>query len=521
MAGILSLPPELIRLIGDKAEQKALRTTCRYFEDVVTPGVLSSLAIDLPRKAASTLELLEALSTNSPRTQRWSNCVRNLTVMAFYPTRTRPWKENQLLELDYCLSILKLKLERAVLSLTRLRRVVWNLGTRVEPDWIHNTFVAGLATLPLLESLELNISYGRPSWDMKLDRFSTLNTLTFTVDQRHRYHCYSSNGVAEQLLISRALLCNQNIRRLGVFVSGDCPGIPEGLICLDDLLNPRVHLANNPKNLVRLTLFGVTPKLSPSNAKQLTFLKSISLENGPPHNSDFDDLWDLLRKEQVHLEEITVDRATTSLIEYLTHYSGLERLELLPSTHRISPLPHKDTLASFLHQILPHHSRSLRRLSLMAVPKSDWCITLDIINMLRRCAQLCHLGFLVDMKAEIDSNSGLELYVETIITTIAIEMKKLMTLSIDTICELPSKDGNISSFSTLMLSLHVKEYIHGYILKYRSKPPVRRLPDIRQGRKLFSGVKCVDETEDGYMMRYIETASGQFSSALLHIAADS
>lgn len=82
-----------------EAEQKALRTTCRYFEDVVTPGVLSSLAIDLPRKAAPTLELLEALSTNSPRTQRWSNCVRNLTVMAFYPTRTRPWKENQLLEL--------------------------------------------------------------------------------------------------------------------------------------------------------------------------------------------------------------------------------------------------------------------------------------------------------------------------------------------------------------------------------------------------------------------------------------
>lgn len=72
-----------------------------------------------------------------------------------------------------------------------------------------------------------------------------------------------------------------------------------------------------------------------------------------------------------------------------------------------------------------------------------------------------------------------------------------------------------------MLSLHVKEYIHGYILKYRSKPPVRRLPDIRQGRKLFSGVKCIDETEDGYMMRYIEIASGQSSSALSHIAADS
>lgn len=64
--------------------------------------MLSSLAIDLPRKAASTLELLEALVTNSPRTQRWSNCVRNLTVMAFYPTRTRPWKENQLLELGEC-----------------------------------------------------------------------------------------------------------------------------------------------------------------------------------------------------------------------------------------------------------------------------------------------------------------------------------------------------------------------------------------------------------------------------------
>lgn len=57
---------------------------------------MSSLEVDLPSKAASTLELLDALITNSQRTQRWSNRVRSLTVAAFCPTRTRPWKENQL-----------------------------------------------------------------------------------------------------------------------------------------------------------------------------------------------------------------------------------------------------------------------------------------------------------------------------------------------------------------------------------------------------------------------------------------
>jgi hypothetical protein len=46
----------------------------------------------------------------------------------------------------------------------------------------------------------------------------------------------------------------------------------------------------------------------------------------------------------------------------------------------------------------------------MAIHKSDWCITLDIIFMLRPCSELRYLGFLVDMKAEVDSND-LDFYI--------------------------------------------------------------------------------------------------------------
>lgn len=194
---------------------------------------------------------------------------------------------------------------------------------------------------------------------------------------------------------------------MAVIIAGNCPGIPEGFISLDDLLTPQT---NTSQNLVNLTLTGVTPKLSLPHLSRLRSLKSISLECSPGPNHDFDHLWVLLRQEQVHLEEIITDRVTTNLIEYLTQYSGLERFDLLPSTHRSSPPQRQGTAKSFLSQILPHHHRSLHRLSLMAVHKSDWCITLDIIRMLCCCTELRYLGFLVDMKVEVDSND-LDFYV--------------------------------------------------------------------------------------------------------------
>lgn len=86
-------------------------------------------------------------------------------------------------------------------------------------------------------------------------------------------------------------------------------------------------------------------------------------------------------------------------------------------------------------------------------------------------------------------------------------MEKLTTLQIDAIRDYPSKDHHISSFSALMLSMHAKEHIQTHILKYRSEPRIRRLPDIRQGRRLFYGVRCVEGGRDENRMRYVEATS--------------
>ncbi|KAJ6457916.1 hypothetical protein C8R45DRAFT_1032287 [Mycena sanguinolenta] len=127
-------------------------------------------------------------------------------------------------------------------------------------------------------------------------------------------------------------------------------------------------------------------------------LKSLHLEGA----SHWSAIWRLLRSrpEGAKLTEITTNVVTKELFDYLTSYSGLEKLTL------VSPdggsLDESNRLAdTFFETVLPHHAESLTELSCAAAYESRFSFGTHNVNVISLLHKLTKLEMSINAGAVI------------------------------------------------------------------------------------------------------------------------
>ncbi|KAH9477062.1 hypothetical protein JR316_0010978 [Psilocybe cubensis] len=185
-----------------------------------------------------------------------------------------------------------------------------------------------------------------------------------------------------------------------------------------------------PLGLVNLKLKSVNLCLDDAVVmRHLISLKSISLEDIHPHPSHTSlfytslpsDVWRVLDSNGIHLEEITLDEAPPSFIDYLSSYSGLKRLRFIDNPCK----PADGTADLFFEKALLGHAQSLECLEIVPpYPEGRWCFSgsnsgrFSIFSKLKHLAVNFQLSDLQDFDhvGEKRSSSPLDPFVSKINT---------------------------------------------------------------------------------------------------------
>ncbi|KAJ6459016.1 hypothetical protein C8R45DRAFT_556897 [Mycena sanguinolenta] len=116
-------------------------------------------------------------------------------------------------------------------------------------------------------------------------------------------------------------------------------------------------------------------------------LNSLHLE-GTHHWSV---VWRTLRSTRTRLEEITTSVVTQDLFDYLTSYSGLQKLTLNLKFPDDGNLEDSNRLADVFFETVPHHAESLMELSCPAVYESRFSFgthNVNVVSLLHRLTRL-------------------------------------------------------------------------------------------------------------------------------------
>ena len=158
-----------------------------------------------------------------------------------------------------------------------------------------------------------------------------------------------------------------------------------------------LHLSamKNPSNL--RTENSDTEDTSPESSR--------NLENSEHRiGSKMSDFWSALRHAGIHLREITVDSINTGLFGYLSHYTGLTKLDI--STNSFNTFSESNSLARlFFVEPLTSHIETLEELAVYASFEDLWCFGEHNISAFSRCTGLKKLGVSV-AKADLPNAHG-------------------------------------------------------------------------------------------------------------------
>ena len=171
-------------------------------------------------------------------------------------------------------------------------------------------------------------------------------------------------------------------------------------------------------------------KFTLPHLRQLTSLELICRQHGDlDWGLDCDyghprDIWSTFTGSGIQLEELVHNTTNTSLLDYLSSYSGLKKLELSvsPSTNASSS---DETATRFFSDVLPRHLVTLESLNLDAYFEGEWCFTSRNAGLIGQCTKLNHLlmsiisfrqeaaadGFDVGVVANPDGNMVVSLFV--------------------------------------------------------------------------------------------------------------
>ena len=160
---------------------------------------------------------------------------------------------------------------------------------------------------------------------------------------------------------------------------------------LDDITIP--HL----KYLTSLSLTNLNIKYR-SNSVPLQYSDGVNYDSG-----GIQEIWSVLIKADIWLEEITIDDIFPALLEYLASYSGLRILNMTSRSH-LPDQKYSDHLATqFYAKPLANHVQSLRKLDIRAIHEGLWCVDNHNLPLIHQCVNLKHLGLsIISSQADLD-----------------------------------------------------------------------------------------------------------------------
>jgi hypothetical protein len=170
--------------------------------------------------------------------------------------------------------------------------------------------------------------------------------------------------------------------------------------------SPSLHhlLRSCPPNLVlplkHLGLQGIALKLDSITLPHLHRLTSLTLHNyttpepdpeemyvGEPESWHPDEIWAILKTTDVRLIGIDVNHITTTLLDYISSYSGLKKLRLAPMNFETQE---ESNLAAdqFYNLCLGKHTSSLEELMVIARHEGGWCLGDQALVVISLCKKL-------------------------------------------------------------------------------------------------------------------------------------
>ena len=211
-----------------------------------------------------------------------------------------------------------------------------------------DSIISELAAIPTLQ--EINLNYFENSTQIgNLDAFSNFHKIRVQVAK------FGPDKV---------------ILELGKLLS-KCPGLTELDISVDDIEENMSQLfqcldqTGKPLSLSHLGMDGlkVTPNCFKLAIGNLRSLQSLHIHRfSRPWSLRGDTIWDILRIERVHIQDLSTDCPDKSCLRYLCSFNGLRKLSIMTrgSHHTLNnPNP-------ILQTVIPHHTESLTELIMRA-----------------------------------------------------------------------------------------------------------------------------------------------------------
>ena len=182
---------------------------------------------------------------------------------------------------------------------------------------------------------------------------------------------------------------NRNPLHLRELSLGNC------LVRLDSTTLPHlVHLTS--LELVNVEDPFLIHPFFPEGQSEANFEKKI-------YGSSKDDLWKAITQIGVRLERIIIEDAALPFVQYLSSYSGLKKLRLIPRNFFESST--SDQVASeFFDKALQNHLHTLQDLQIDAVYEGLWCFSKHNLPVLSRCEGLRTLSMAV-ISSEIQNDT--------------------------------------------------------------------------------------------------------------------
>ncbi|KAK0214155.1 hypothetical protein IW262DRAFT_1409019 [Armillaria fumosa] len=360
---LLQLPVELLLKISEllnRESQKNLRLVCKSLNDATIELVFADFNITVTEDALlSNRAMLKALATRTTDIWRYVkvlHLVQSPRLEPLFANEKMPKKS---------IKVVSSALYRAIVSLENITTVDW-FSVKPVDDTIIGAVISSICRLP---SLRTFILYMANRMHRQLPRFHMKNLtsldLSFSGRSWDEFLCDSLPGILE-----------------------NCPDL-SFLALADHTRGPATTLGNLFQNLrrpLRLKSLVLSKIRVPPSIILVPHFQFLTLLGVAPSGMFPPKFWSGLHN--VHLRSVNVDEVNSELLDYLLSYTGAEEFRFrLPKDNA----EYDEFGTKFFSQVLPHHSATLRILSIQPMFEGMWSFQESTILPILQCRNLVTL----------------------------------------------------------------------------------------------------------------------------------
>ncbi|KAK0494111.1 hypothetical protein EDD18DRAFT_382613 [Armillaria luteobubalina] len=360
---LLQLPVELLLKISEllnRESQKNLRLVCKSLNDATIELVFVDFNITVTEDALlsdrAMLKALAARTTDIWRYVKVLHLVQSPRLVPPFASEKMPKKS---------IKVISSGLYRAIVSLENITTVDW-FSVKPVDDTIIGAVISSICRLP---SLRTFILYMANKMHRQLPRFHLKNLtsldLSFSGPSWDEFLCDSLPSILE-----------------------NCPDL-SFLALADHTRGPATTLGSLFQDLrrpLRLKSLILSKIRVPPSIILVPHFQFLAVLSAAPSGMFPPKFWSGLHN--VHLRSVNVDDVNTELLDYLLSYTGAEEFRFqLPEDNA----EYDELGTKFFSQILPHHSATLKILSIQPRFEGMWSFQESTILPILQCRNLVTL----------------------------------------------------------------------------------------------------------------------------------